>query len=604
MQLVRHTLPMLVLALLLIAPSTGVAACAGDCGTDLATVPKTVEKYVKARWKSVLKCAKKANPACPTPCPLPDGTLDPYLLSASCSALIACNLDALAESAYDTTWDDGGACASTAATTCGNVRAATAGKLVSTKLTRRRANKMNLFPKDLAKCQAKVAKIPGCDSGICNDAPDWVDGIFPLAISPTGYQALPFTVATPGEGVATLTLATVGTDWGTFGSESVVVTYDLDGVKLGQLVLYGGEAPTEYRVLLGALTAGDHTIGLHPEKTLSPNPKAPVLATAAAVVEAIPAGDSRYDFTRFAPIVLGIDQDLNPETTANGLHAGNARSDVPVVMYAKPIPQGGYTTYRYVLIWSNEDNGTGTAPDVLIAKFGRTTDIEGIVEVDVDPSGNPLEFRFRPDETGVLPVFQGGFRDSHPIVRTSTGNGLIEDDGASTLAFGLAPFAFDDAGVPRELGMDLDPISYVIQAKEMVREAKVENPGNASTKRLSDLRNYLYVDYDIDVSVGGQVLRGIAVVGGITYYSDHALPINAALNPRVTDGVGRLAIELPPGTQITDIQQYGMQGIGTMSGTLDSLRAFMLEADYLPGTAITYTGPQVQSGTNPSWVAP
>jgi hypothetical protein len=604
MQLVRRALPALAAVLVLAAPSAGFAACAGDCGTDLATVPKTVEKFVKARWKSVLKCGKKANPACPAPCPQPDGALDPYLLSPSCSALIACNLDALAETAYDATWDDAGVCASAPATACGNVRAATAGKLVSTKLTRRRTHKMNTFAKDVTKCQAKIAKVAGCDPGICDDAPDWIDAIFPLAISPTGYQALPFSVAAPGEGVATLTLATVGTDWGLFRSESVVVTYDLDGEQLGQLVLYGGEAPTEYRVLLGALTAGDHVIGLHPEKALSPNPKAPVLATAAAVVEAIPPGDSRYDFMRFAPIVRGIDQELNLEQTPNGPHLGNARSDVPVVMYAKPIPQGGYTTYRYVLIWSNEDNGTGTAPDVLIAKFGRTTDIEGIVEVDVDPSGNPLEFRYRPDETGVLPVFNGSFRGTHPIVRTATANGLIEDGGDSTLAFGIAPFAFDDAGVPRELGMDLDPISYVIQAKEMVRESKIESPGNATSKKLSDLRNYLYIDYDIDVSVGGQVLRGIAVVGGVTYFSDHALPFNAALSPRVTDGIGRLAVEVPPGTQIGDIQQYGMQGVGTMSGTLASLRAFILDADYLPGPAISYTGPQAKSGTNPTWTAP
>src|SRR5436853_1492946 len=98
---------------------------------------------------------------------------------------------------------------------------------------------------------------------------------------------------------------------------------------------------------------------------------------------------------------------------------------------------------------------------------------------------------------------------------------------------------------------------------------------------LSDVRDYLYVAYDIDVSASGQVLRGFAVVAGITYYADHALPFNAALNPRVSDGVGRLAIELPPGTQIGDIQSHGIQGNGTMSGTLDSLRAFMLDADYL-----------------------
>ena len=45
-----------------------------------------------------------------------------------------------------------------------------------------------------------------------------------------------------------------------------------------------------------------------------------------------------------------------------------------------------------------------------------------------------------------------------------------------------------------------------------------------------------------------------------------------------------------------------MQGIGTMSGTLASASAFILDADYLPTAPLTYTGPQFQSGTNPSWM--
>jgi hypothetical protein len=602
MPFVRRAVLLVALAFALFAtPSTARAVCGGDCGTDLANVPKTVEKFVKARWKAVLKCGKKANPACPTACPVPDGSADPYFLSASCSGLIACNLDALAESAYDTTWDDVGFCASPAATACGNVRASTAGKLVSTKLTRRRTNKMNTFPKDVAKCAAKIAKVPSCDPGICNDATDWIDEIFPLAISPTGHQSLPFNVAAPGEGVATLTIATVGTSWATKDSESVVVSYDLDGTPLGQLVLYGGETPTDYRVLLGALTAGDHVIGLHPEKNASPNPKAPVQVTAAAAVEAIPAGDPRYDYTRFAPILLGIDTDLNEQPP----HPGNAISDTPLVVYASATPHAGFTTYRYVMIWSNEDGGTGQAPDVLNAKFGRTTDIEGIVEVDVSTMGDLVQARYRPDESGMLATFTGTLRGgTHPIVRTSTSNGLIAQDGVSSLAFGLPPFGFDDFGFARELGMDFDPTSYRIMAEEMVREGKTESIGNPASKMLSNARNYLYVDYDIDVSASGQVLRGVAVVNGITYLSDHGLPVNIGLNPRVTDGIGQVAIEVPPGTQIGDIQQYGMQGVGMMSGTLNSLRAFVLDASYVPTAPLTYTGPQVQSGSNPSWLAP
>jgi hypothetical protein len=48
-----------------------------------------------------------------------------------------------------------------------------------------------------------------------------------------------------------------------------------------------------------------------------------------------------------------------------------------------------------------------------------------------------------------------------------------------------------------------------------------------------------------------------------------------------------------------------MQAVGnSISGTLDSLRAFTLDGSYVPTTPITYTGPQFQSGNNPSWLAP
>ncbi len=597
----RAVLVALSALVVLAAPTWSRAQCAGDCSSEIASVPKTIEKFVKARWKAVLKCGKKANPACPTACPLPDGSADPYLLSASCSALIACNLDALAESAYDTTWDDAQVCASAAATSCGNARATNAGKLVSTKLTRRRTNKMNLFAKDTAKCAAAISKVAGCDPTICDDAPDWIDGILPLAIAPNGHQALPFTVAMPGEGVATLTIQTVGTDWAVQDHESVVVGYDLDGTPLGQIVLYGGATSTNYRVLLGALTAGDHTIGLYSDKHVSPDPKAPVLVTAAADVESVQPGDPRYDYTRFAPILLGIDTDLNAQPP----HPGNALSDTPLVEYASAYPGAGFTTYRYVMIWSNEDGGTGLFPDVLNAKWGRTTDIENIVEVDVDDTTHDLiEARYRPDESGSYATYTDPLRGgTHPVVRTSTANGLIAQGGESTLAFGLPPFGYNDAGLPRELGMDFDPTSYLIMAKEMVRESKIEPVGNPATDTLSDARNYVYIDYDINVSTTSDVLRGIAKVGGVTYYSDHHHnPVG--LSPRISGGIGQTAVEVPPGTQIGDVQQFGISGVGTMSGTLNSLRAFTLDSSYVPTAPLTYTGPQTQSGTNPTWATP
>jgi len=210
--------------------------------------------------------------------------------------------------------------------------------------------------------------------------------------------------------------------------------------------------------------------------------------------------------------------------------------------------------------------------------------------------------RFRPDESGTLQPFGGSFQGTHPILRTATANGLIADDGVSTLQFAIPPLAFDDTNAPREDAMDLDLSSYVVMSKEMVREGKTEAVGNPSSKKLSDLRDYLYLDYDIDVDVSGSVLRGVAVIGGVSYYSDHNQSFTLALNPRISDGIGRTAIEIPPGTQLADIQQFGLQGIGTMSGTLNSAAAFLEGSNYLPTAHLTFSGPLVQSGTDPSWL--
>jgi hypothetical protein len=309
--------------------------------------------------------------------------------------------------------------------------------------------------------------------------------------------------------------------------------------------------------------------------------------------------DPAYDAYRVAPLLRGIDTELNPFNT----HPGNTVSDLPTVTYVRAVPGAGKTTYRYTMIWSNEDGGTGGFPEALISQWGRYTDIETYVEVDVLDGGAIDQVRYRPDESGSLSVFAGEFFDgTHPIVRTFTANGLVTDDGDSTLLFALAPFEFDDGAAPREQGMDLDPFCHRISALEGLREGKLEPYPNVATRKPGDLRTFLFLDYDIDVDVSGYVLTGFAVVAGTTYRSDHFVPSGGAIGNLFPDGRGRTGIELPEGTTIADIESYGLMGIGAMTGTLQSLRGFMLDADYFPDPVeLSYTGPLVASGLSPSW---
>jgi len=587
-------------AIILAAPAlrSAQAQCTGDCSADIVANGKAVEKYVKKSWAALGKCMKTGTPACPTLCPVPDGGAEPFSLGASCVELLTCRLGEVAAAAYGGAWDAPGACALAPADACGVARAKGARKVVVAKLKRRRTSKMDKFPKDIAKCVSKVDKKAACDGQtLCDEVTDWIDEIVPVVLRKGGYQTLPFEATQAGEGKATLTLSADEGDWAL--GHSVVVAYDVDAAPVGTIVVYDGANATDYRVLLGDLAAGPHVIGLRHAKKLSPTPNSTVTIHATADVEVLGAGDPGYDPLRFAPVLLGIDRELNPVFG----HPGNTVSDVPLVTYVKATPGVGKTTYRYVMIWSNEDGGTGAFPDVLLAQYGRTTDIEQYVQVDVSDTGQLLEVRYRPDESGTLPVFAGSFFGTHPIVRTSTSNGLVEDDGASTLQFALAPFEFDDSGVPRERGMDLDPVSYRVMAKELSHESKLEPVGNPATERLSDMRNYLFLEYDIDVNVSGNVLRGVAVVGGVPYQSDHFMPAPGILSNLVSDGTGRTAIELPPGTSIGDIQSFGMRGFGTMSGTLYALDAFMLDpVTQLPGPHISFSGALAAGGASPSWV--
>ncbi len=580
-------------------------ACSGDCAIDLAANPKAVEKYAKRRWAAISACAKRATPACPEACPVPDGTAAPFALSASCAGLVGCEMDELAISVYGTTWDSGGFCPTQRATECGVSRSKAAGRFVADKLKRRRTSKMHRLARDRSRCVLKANKPGMCEGeALCAQAGAWIDGLFPVKLGKRGYQLLPFTLSSGGEAVAAVVLSADSADWGTPGRESVVVQYDVDGQAMGTIVVYGGAVPTSYEILLGDLAPGPHAIGLAHDPGSSPASDSSVTVYQAPSAEGIPPGDPRHDFTKYAPILLGIDTRLNPVSLVSRLHRGNAVSDVPVIVYVKRIPALGFTTYAYTMIWSNEDGGTGLWPDLLIAQWGRTADIEDIMEVDVADDGTLLAVRYRPDESGSLADFTGSFRaGTHPLLRTRTANGLLADDGDSTLKFAIAPVEYDDSGVSRETALDLNPVSYRLMGQEMTREGKTEPTGNPATAKLSDLRNYLFLDYNIDTDTGGRVLRAIAVVDGIAYASDHfAASVNPTLNPRVSRGIGRTAIELPPGTAIEDIEQVGMQGVGTMSGILYGLNGFMLDADFLPTAHITFGGSLAAGGTDPLWL--
>ena len=68
----------------------------------------------------------------------------------------------------------------------------------------------------------------------------------------------------------------------------------------------------------------------------------------------------------------------------------NAVTDSPLVAWHEDTPATtpGHRHLRYSIVWSNEDGGTSTP--ALMARWGRTTDIEWVYAVDVDAEGQAV----------------------------------------------------------------------------------------------------------------------------------------------------------------------------------------------------------------------
>src|SRR4029077_15859952 len=80
------------------------------------------------------------------------------------------------------------------------------------------------------------------------------------AASPAG--AAPFTAPRAGEGLLALRARAPGTDWARSGRESAVANVLVDGRRVADVVLFAGGRPFTYRLALGPVAAGRHTVSV------------------------------------------------------------------------------------------------------------------------------------------------------------------------------------------------------------------------------------------------------------------------------------------------------------------------------------------------------
>lgn len=446
-------------------------------------------------------------------------------------------------------------------------------------------------------------------------APAAAGGPLPSAASVRRGRPVTFTFATAQTGEALLDLKawSNGIDWGRKGAESAVLSVSVDGAYATDLVVLS-HAPVPRRLALGHLEAGAHELRLRLAEDRS-SPTARKVKLTGISLSVAGAGDADLPALRHAPVLYGRSIPVANAEGSGAAYTGpfqNAVTDTPLLAWHEiGLAATGNRVLEYSVVWSNEDGGTNSP--ALMARWGRTTDIEWVYRVELDGADNPVPgtaFYQGPDHVA-LP-FDGTFEGNHPLLQTCTSNNMVCDDlvGAA-MRFFLATDATRPSHRAREVLMDQAPWTYPVMAAEMVREGRVEAPSSPATPQLGDQRSYLYVEVDKDTlppnpPAGPWVglSLGVRLAGDpTTYRSDHLVADWSIKR----DVPAATTVELPPGTAADDVAEviaYRVP-VGPDPGnniTVTAVnRAFFLDGSYLPEASfIDWRGAVMLSPGQPS----
>lgn len=349
-------------------------------------------------------------------------------------------------------------------------------------------------------------------------------------------QSFPFDVARPAEVVAELEIASPGSDWSQPGREAALAVLTLDGRAPQHLMLWAGPQPYTYRAFLGALAAGPHELRIHRD----PRHSAPAagLEVRAARFREVPREHPDWPVLAHAPILYARADTIGGFT------------DIPLLAYCERLTEAGRPLLQYTVVFSNEDGGTSTR--ALMARWGRTTDIEYIYRAWLDPSGGVLRATIQAKDHEEI-EFRGRREGSHPILIPVTRNNMVAGEGVSPIRYQLPPELVDLSSASREHVMDAHPLTWRAMAQELQREGKLRPFGRQDGEKTGDPRNYLYVEMKL-TNRGSAVAVYARLRGESIWRGSHRGRVDYAIS---RDGWVRTTIELPPGTRPGQVEEFG-----------------------------------------------
>ncbi len=222
-------------------------------------------------------------------------------------------------------------------------------------------------------------------------------------------------------------------------------------------------------------------------------------------------------------------------------------SDVPLLMYAEW--HEAERSLTFTVIFSNEDGGTSTRS--LMARWGRTTDIEYLYKVWLDANNQPTRREIQAKDHKDIP-YTGPFEGLHPLLEPVTRNNMVAPATAPQgKRIALDPILVDLTNHAREYVMDQHPDLAKTAREELIRENKIRPYGIVRGEDISDPNNYAYLEFQSTQRDGARVAWGLQSKSMPNVQMSH---LGVGANTVERSGWMRLALELKPGTKLNDIQ--------------------------------------------------
>ena len=302
-----------------------------------------------------------------------------------------------------------------------------------------------------------------------------------------------FRTTRAGEAFIDLSVSARKVSWGTPRHESAVLSLFVDDHYATDVVITSNR-PTAREFALGSLAAGVHTLRIRYAADRSSR-RAGAATLRHLHVRTVAQNSKEYAAARYAPVLYGRN------VRGLGGRFQSAVTDTPLVAWheinkaAKP----GHFVIEYSVVWSNEDGGTDTPG--LMARWGRSTDIEWVYRVEVDRAGHRVrKSEFYQASGHQTARFRGRYDGTHPLLETCTSNNNLCDTVDDPMRFALSTREVRPVEQPREHLMDTHPWTYSVMAQEMLREGKIETLSDPATPAVGDQRSYLYVAVDHDTT--------------------------------------------------------------------------------------------------------